>query len=80
VRVLSGQWYIMALACVLGLLRFAGHISIGALLLHYSRISIIFEWRWLVSATLSLDLSVDILITASLCVCLWNMRSIDSKR
>jgi len=80
VRVLSGQWYIMALACVLGLLRFVGHVGIVALLLYYSRVSIILEWRWLVTTSLSLDLSVDILITASLCYCLWNMRSCESKR
>jgi len=80
VRVLSGQWYVMALACILGLLRFVGHIGLVALMMHYSRISILFEWRWLVSASLSLDLSVDILVTASLCLCLWNMRSVDSKR
>ncbi|KAJ7861917.1 hypothetical protein B0H13DRAFT_2354910 [Mycena leptocephala] len=80
VRVLSGQWYIMALACVLGLLRFVGHAGIVALLLHYSRVTIVLEWRWLVTASLSLDLSVDLLITASLCYCLWNMRSCESKR
>ncbi|KAJ7810598.1 hypothetical protein B0H14DRAFT_3480461 [Mycena olivaceomarginata] len=80
VRVLSGQWYIMALACVLGLLRFVGHMSIAALLLKYVRATIILEWRWLVTTSLSLDLSVDILITASLCFCLWNMRSCESKR
>ncbi|KAJ7312531.1 hypothetical protein DFH08DRAFT_1087546 [Mycena albidolilacea] len=80
VRVLSGQWYIMALACFLGLLRFVGHMWIAALLLKYVRATIILEWRWLVTTSLSLDLSVDILITASLCFCLWNMRSCESKR
>ncbi|KAJ7908811.1 hypothetical protein B0H13DRAFT_2331063 [Mycena leptocephala] len=80
VRVLSGKWYIMALACVLGLLRFVGHAGIVALLLHYSSVTIVLEWRWLVTASLSLDLSVDLLITASLCYCLWNMRSCESKR
>jgi len=80
VRILSGQWHIMALACVLGLMRFVGHVGIVALLLHYSRVSILLEWRWLVTTSLSLDLSVDILITVSLCYCLWNMRSCESKR
>ncbi|KAJ6563930.1 hypothetical protein B0H19DRAFT_1374540 [Mycena capillaripes] len=80
VRVLSGQWYVMALACILGLLRFVGHVSIVALLLHYSRVSILLEWRWLVSTSLSFDLTVDLLITASLCYCLWKMRSCESKR
>jgi hypothetical protein len=70
----------MALACVLGLLRFVGHMWITALLLKYVRATIILEWRWLVTTSLSLDLSVDILITASLCFCLWNMRSCESKR
>ncbi|KAJ7674318.1 hypothetical protein B0H17DRAFT_1208119 [Mycena rosella] len=80
VRVLSGRWYIMALACMLGLLRFAGHMSIAALLLKYSRISILLQLRWLVSASLSLDLTVDVLITISLCYCLWNLRRCESKR
>ncbi|KAJ6534186.1 hypothetical protein B0H19DRAFT_1271914 [Mycena capillaripes] len=83
VRVLSGQWYIMALACILVLLRIVsdvGIVAVFALLLHYSRVSILLDWRWLVSASLALDLSVDILITASLCCCLWKMRSCDSKR
>ncbi|KAJ6578496.1 hypothetical protein B0H19DRAFT_1253735 [Mycena capillaripes] len=80
VRVLSGQWYSMALACILGLLRLVGHVGIVALLLHYSRVTIVLEWRWLVTSSLSLDLSVDLLITASLCYCLWNMRSCESKR
>ncbi|KAJ7802558.1 hypothetical protein B0H14DRAFT_3884498 [Mycena olivaceomarginata] len=59
VRVLSGQWYIMALACVLGLLRFVGHMWIAALLLKYVRATIILEWRWLVTTSLSLDLNED---------------------
>ncbi|KAJ6534332.1 hypothetical protein B0H19DRAFT_441516 [Mycena capillaripes] len=80
VRVLSGQWYIMALACVLGLLRLVAHFCITALLLQYSRISILLEWRGLVTASLSLDLAVDLLITASLCYCLWNMRSCESRQ
>ncbi|KAJ7907862.1 hypothetical protein B0H13DRAFT_2331955 [Mycena leptocephala] len=80
VRVLSGQWYIMALACVLGLLRFVGYVGIVALLLHYSRVTIALEWHWLITMSLSLDLSMDLLITASLCYCLWNMRSCESKR
>ncbi|KAJ7910702.1 hypothetical protein B0H13DRAFT_2329003 [Mycena leptocephala] len=79
VRVLSGQWYIMALACVLGLLRFVGYVGIVALL-HYSRVTIALEWHWLITMSLSLDLSMDLLITASLCYCLWNMRSCESKR
>ncbi|KAJ7265712.1 hypothetical protein C8J57DRAFT_1718314 [Mycena rebaudengoi] len=80
VRVLSGQWYIMAFACVLGLLRLVGHLGIVGLLLHYSHVSILLQWRWLVTTALSLDLSVDLLTTASLCHCLWNMRSCESKR
>ncbi|KAJ6595807.1 hypothetical protein DFH09DRAFT_1305586 [Mycena vulgaris] len=82
VRKLSGRWYIMALACVLGLLRFVGHISIVALLLEHSNVPILLQWRWLVSASLSLDLVVDILIliTASLSYCLWTLRLCDSKR
>ncbi|KAJ7254992.1 hypothetical protein B0H12DRAFT_1071102 [Mycena haematopus] len=80
VRILSGQWYVMALACVLGLLRFVGHMGIAVLMLHYSRVSIVLQWRWLVNTSLSLDLSADILITASLCYCLWNMRLCESKR
>ncbi|KAF8143688.1 hypothetical protein K438DRAFT_598921 [Mycena galopus ATCC 62051] len=79
VRVLSGQWYTMALACVLGLFRFVGDVWIAALLLKYDRITVLLEWRWLVATSLSLDLSTDILITASLCFCLWNMRSCESK-
>ncbi|KAJ7248658.1 hypothetical protein C8J57DRAFT_715118 [Mycena rebaudengoi] len=80
VRVLSGQWYIMALACVLGLLRLIGHMGIVGVLLHYSHLTIVLQWRWLVTTTLSLDLTVDLLTTASLCYCLWNMRSCESKR
>ncbi|KAJ7889787.1 hypothetical protein B0H14DRAFT_1150401 [Mycena olivaceomarginata] len=80
VRVLSGQWYAMALACVLGLFRFVGDVWIAALLLKYERVTVLLEWRWLVTTSLSLDLSTDILITASLCFCLWNMRSCESKR
>ncbi|KAF7368338.1 Saposin B-type domain-containing protein [Mycena venus] len=80
VRVLSGQWYTMALACVLGLFRFVGDVWIGALLLKYVHVTVLLEWRWLVTTSLSLDLSTDILITASLCFCLWNMRSCESKR
>ncbi|KAF7368340.1 Saposin B-type domain-containing protein [Mycena venus] len=80
VRVLSGQWYTMALACVLGFFRFVGDVWIAALLLIYVRVTVLLEWRWLVTTSLSLDLSTDILITASLCSCLWNMRSCESKR
>ncbi|KAJ7194019.1 hypothetical protein GGX14DRAFT_700984 [Mycena pura] len=80
VRVLSGQWYTMALACVLGLMRFVAHVCIAALALKYMEIAVILERRWLVTTSLSLDLSVDILITVSLCFCLWNMRSCESKR
>ncbi|KAJ7861932.1 hypothetical protein B0H13DRAFT_2354923 [Mycena leptocephala] len=54
VRVLSGQWYIMALACVLGLLRFVGHAGIVALLLHYSRVTIVLGGAGFVVVLLSL--------------------------
>ncbi|KAJ7259175.1 hypothetical protein B0H12DRAFT_1232157 [Mycena haematopus] len=80
VRVLSGQWYVMALACVLGLLRLIGYVSIVVLLLHFSRVTSALEWHWLITTALSLNLGVDLLITASLCYCLWNMRSCESKR
>ncbi|KAJ6467878.1 hypothetical protein C8R45DRAFT_1079218 [Mycena sanguinolenta] len=80
VRVLSGRWEVMALACVLGVVRFVAHIGISMLVLHFRRVSIILEWRWLVATSLSLDLSMDLLVTGSLCYCLWNMRSCDSKR
>ncbi|KAJ7512936.1 hypothetical protein B0H11DRAFT_13361 [Mycena galericulata] len=80
VRILSGQWYIMVLACLLGSMRLVAHIGIVAMLLHYSRVSIVLQWRWLVTTSLSLDLAVDLLITASLCHCLWNLRSCESKR
>jgi hypothetical protein len=80
VRVLSGKWYTMALACVLGLFRLVGDAWIAGLLLKNVRVTILLEWRWLVDTSLSLDLSVDILITVSLCFCLWNMRSCESKR
>ncbi|KAJ7046339.1 hypothetical protein C8F04DRAFT_1064005 [Mycena alexandri] len=75
VRILSGRLYVMALACILGLLRLVGHMAILALLLHYTRVTILLEWRWLVIASLSLALSMDILITASLCYYLWRIRS-----
>ncbi|KAJ7209870.1 hypothetical protein B0H12DRAFT_1242808 [Mycena haematopus] len=80
VRVLSGQWYIMALACAGGLLRFLSYAGIVALLVRYNPITLALNWRWLITTSLSLDLSVDLLITASLCYCLWNKRSSESKR
>ncbi|KAJ7777015.1 hypothetical protein B0H16DRAFT_1504070 [Mycena metata] len=75
VRILSGRPYIMAVACVLGLLRVVGHMALLALLLRYIRVTILLEWRWLVITSLSLDLSMDILITASLCYYFWRIRS-----
>ncbi|KAJ7245889.1 hypothetical protein B0H12DRAFT_770034 [Mycena haematopus] len=80
VRVLSGHWYIMPLVCILGLLRCMGYAGIVALLLRYSPVTLALEWHWLITTTLSLDLSVDLFITASLCSCLWNMRSYESNR
>ncbi|KAJ7800094.1 hypothetical protein B0H13DRAFT_2390608 [Mycena leptocephala] len=80
VRVLSRQWYTMALACVLGLFRFIGDVWIGALLVKYARLTVLLEWRWLITTSLSLDLCTDLLITASLCFWLWNVRSCESKR
>ncbi|KAJ7445200.1 hypothetical protein B0H11DRAFT_2087789 [Mycena galericulata] len=70
----------MAFACFLGFMRLVAHIGIVAMLLHYSQVSMVFQWRWLVTTSLSFDLTVDLLITASLCHCLWNLRSCDSKR
>ncbi|KAJ7777013.1 hypothetical protein B0H16DRAFT_1504051 [Mycena metata] len=75
VRILSGRPYIMTIACILGLLRLVGHMAILALLLRYIRVTILLEWRWLVITSLSLDLSMDILITASLCYYFWRIRS-----
>ncbi|KAJ7479150.1 hypothetical protein FB451DRAFT_1556824 [Mycena latifolia] len=80
VRVLSGRWEIMAVACALSALRFVANMGSLALLLHYSRVSILLEWRWLVSTALGLGLTVDILITASMCHFLRKMRSCDSER
>ncbi|KAJ7029807.1 hypothetical protein C8F04DRAFT_1187318 [Mycena alexandri] len=65
----------MAVACVLGLLRVVGHMALLALLLNYIRVTILLQWRWLVITSLSLDLSMDILITASLCYYFWRIRS-----
>ncbi|KAF8152074.1 hypothetical protein K438DRAFT_1687991 [Mycena galopus ATCC 62051] len=75
VRLLSGSWPIMALACLLSGLRFIANMGCMALLLHYGRMSILLEWRWLVSTGLSLGLAVDILITTSMCYFLRKLRS-----
>ncbi|KAJ7785246.1 hypothetical protein DFH07DRAFT_763844 [Mycena maculata] len=80
VRILSGGWYLMALAYFLGLLRLIAHIVIVGLFLYYSNIAFVLKWRWLVSTSLSLDLAVDLLITASLCYCLWKLRSSDFEK
>ncbi|KAF7351834.1 Saposin B-type domain-containing protein [Mycena venus] len=79
-RILSGQWYIMAVACTLSALRFIANMGSMGLLLHYGRVSILLEWRWLVSAALSLGLTVDILITLAMCYFLQKMRSTESTR
>ncbi|KAJ6528725.1 hypothetical protein DFH09DRAFT_157098 [Mycena vulgaris] len=80
VRVLSGNWHVMTIASCLSLLRFIANMGSLALLLHYSRVSILLQWRWLVSTALALGLTVDILITASMCHFLRRMRSCDSLR
>ncbi|KAJ7113192.1 hypothetical protein C8R44DRAFT_856165 [Mycena epipterygia] len=80
VRVLSGSWYIMVVASCLTGLRLIANMGSVALLIHYSRVSILLQWRWLVSTALSLGLAVDILITGSMCHFLRKMRSCESKR
>ncbi|KAJ7687961.1 hypothetical protein B0H17DRAFT_677112 [Mycena rosella] len=80
VRVLSGRWNIMFVACCLNLLRFVANMATLGLLLYYSRVSILLEWRWLVSTALGLGIVVDILITVAMCHFLWRLRSSDSKR
>ncbi|KAJ6469819.1 hypothetical protein C8R45DRAFT_425616 [Mycena sanguinolenta] len=79
-RILSGKWYIMAVACTLSALRFIANMGSMGLLLYYGRVSILLEWRWLVSTALALGLSVDILITAAMCYFLQKMRSTESTR
>ncbi|KAJ7683081.1 hypothetical protein B0H17DRAFT_43875 [Mycena rosella] len=79
VRVLSGRWHIMLVACCLNLLRFFANMATLGLLLHYSRVSILLEWRWLVSTALGLGIVVDILITVAMCHFLSRLRSSDSK-
>ncbi|KAJ7256254.1 hypothetical protein C8J57DRAFT_1721468 [Mycena rebaudengoi] len=79
-RVLSKNWYIMAVASALNVLRFIATMGSLALLLHYRRVSILLEWRWLVSTALALGLSVDILITLSMCYLLQKLRSSESER
>ncbi|KAJ7247801.1 hypothetical protein C8J57DRAFT_1358962 [Mycena rebaudengoi] len=73
VRVLSKNWHIMAVASALSVLRFIATMGSLALLLHYRR-------RWLVSTALALGLSVDILITLSMCYFLQKLRSSESER
>ncbi|KAJ6579287.1 hypothetical protein B0H10DRAFT_2235901 [Mycena sp. CBHHK59/15] len=80
VRVLSGRWHIMTVACCLSVLRFIANMGTLALLLHYSRVSILLQWRWPVSTALSLGLTVDMLITVSMCYFLRQLRSCESKR
>ncbi|KAJ7764146.1 hypothetical protein DFH07DRAFT_770552 [Mycena maculata] len=74
VRVLTGSWTIMVVASSLNTLRFIANMGSLGLLMHYSRVSILLEWRWLVSTALSLGLAVDIFITASMCYFLRKMR------
>ncbi|KAJ7059567.1 hypothetical protein C8F01DRAFT_1144988 [Mycena amicta] len=82
VRILSGRWYIMAIASTLSTLRFVANMSTFALLWKYERVTIILEepGHWLVTSALSLGLAVDILITASMCYYLQMLRGADSKR
>ncbi|KAJ7112284.1 hypothetical protein C8R44DRAFT_798305 [Mycena epipterygia] len=80
VRVLSGNWCIMVVASCLTGLRLIANMGSVALLFHYSRVSILLQWRWLVSTALSLGLAVDILITGSMCHFLHKMRSTEFKR
>ncbi|KAJ7874398.1 hypothetical protein B0H13DRAFT_1633095 [Mycena leptocephala] len=80
VRVLSGNWHVLAVASILSTLRFIANMGSLGLLLHYRRVSILLDWRWLVTTALSLGLTVDILITLSMCYFLQKMRSSESKR
>ncbi|KAJ6536387.1 hypothetical protein B0H19DRAFT_1183343 [Mycena capillaripes] len=79
-RTLSKNWQIMAVATSLSVLRFIATMSVLALLLQYRRVSILLEWRWLVSTALALGLSVDILITSFMCYFLQKLRSSESER
>jgi hypothetical protein len=78
--VLSGNWHVLAVASILSTLRFIANMGSLGLLLHYRRVSILLDWRWLVTTALSLGLTVDILITLSMCYFLQKMRSSESKR
>ncbi|KAJ7731553.1 hypothetical protein DFH07DRAFT_781211 [Mycena maculata] len=80
IRILSGSWTIMLIICSLNTLRFMANMGSLGLVLHFSRISIIFEYRWLVMTALSLGLAVDFLITASVCYFLRHMGACASKR
>ncbi|KAJ7899276.1 hypothetical protein B0H14DRAFT_2674253 [Mycena olivaceomarginata] len=74
VRILSGSWYFMAVAFSLNVLRFIANMGSVTILVHYRRVSILLEWRWLVWTGLSFGLAVDVLITVSMCYYLQKMR------
>ncbi|KAJ7168049.1 hypothetical protein C8R46DRAFT_259941 [Mycena filopes] len=79
-RILSGRWHIPILVTCINVLRFCGSMGVFALLVHYSRVSILLEWRWLVTTALGLGLAVDIMITVSMCYYLRKLRSSESRR
>ncbi|KAJ7697497.1 hypothetical protein B0H14DRAFT_3529336 [Mycena olivaceomarginata] len=64
----------MAVPCSLSVLRFIANMGSMTLLLHYARVSILLEWRWLVWTALSFGLAVDMLIMVSMCYFLQKMR------
>ncbi|KAJ7127596.1 hypothetical protein C8R43DRAFT_1111187 [Mycena crocata] len=80
VRVLSGRWYTMVVACFINTLRFISNMGALGLLFYHSRVSILLEYRWLVSSSLGLGIVVDLLITASMCYFLQKMRSSENQR
>ncbi|KAJ7027090.1 hypothetical protein C8F04DRAFT_1399643 [Mycena alexandri] len=79
-RILSGRWHIMAVVCFLNLLRFGASMGCLAMLILYSRVSILLQIRWLVTTALGLGLAVDLMITVSMCHYLQKLRSSESQR
>ncbi|KAJ7094380.1 hypothetical protein C8R44DRAFT_384962 [Mycena epipterygia] len=81
VGVLSARWLIPGLCCILNFVRLAANLGLVVELVKHSSFSFAVEkLHWLVLITTSIGPSVDLILAASLCYCLWRVRDLQQTR